>query len=88
MKSISVAFLLLFAVAGCDNPAGSSAGYDKDYQRQVKEYDTQTKITEQQLKKSAEQSERYEKLLERWEKQANRFDAVLEKWEKQPTKPK
>ena len=88
MKSICVALFLLFAVAGCDNPVGSSAGYDRDYQRQVKEYDAQTRIAEEQLKKSAEQAARFDKLLERWEKQANRYDALLEKWEKQATKSK
>jgi hypothetical protein len=50
MRSICAALFLLFALAGCDNPVGSSAGYDKDYQRQVREYDAQTKITEEQLR--------------------------------------
>jgi hypothetical protein len=81
MRPICVALLLLLFVVGCDNPGGSSAGFAKDYERQVKEYDAQTK-------KVAEQAARFDKLLERWENQADRYDSLLEKWEKQATKSK
>ena len=81
MRSICVALLLLLSVVGCDKPSGSNAGFEKDYERQVKEYDAQTK-------KAAEQAARFDKLLERWENQADRYDSLLEKWEKQITKSK
>jgi hypothetical protein len=81
MRSICVALLLLLSVGGCDNQGGSSAGFEKDYERQVKEYDAQAK-------KAAEQAARFDKLLERWENQADRYDSLLEKWEKQTTKSK
>lgn len=88
---MTLRFLLVFltlAMLACSSER--APGGDEIFQRQVQEYDAQTRkvaeqqaVTDQQLKKAEEQAERTDKLLERQEKQADRYDALLDTWEKQ-----
>ena len=91
-RNILVVVAVVLGV-GCSEEQQQSVVEEQTFQRQVEEYDAQTRkvaeqlaLTDQQLKKSEEQAARMDNLLERWEKQADRYDALLGAWEKQDRK--
>jgi hypothetical protein len=78
--SISI-LLLATSLFGCGGQANAPTSLDADIQRQIEEYDAQSKIVERQLQKSHEQAARYDALLDRWEAQADRQDKLLDQLE-------
>jgi hypothetical protein len=87
-----VATVIFVVLSGCQDRSAPMSG--ENYQRQVDEYDAQSKRSDEQLARSEKhldqsdkQMERFNKLLQRWEQQADRYDKILDKWEEQPAPP-
>ena len=71
-KFLFIPCLCLLLFSACSNSNESTASYDAEYQRQLEQYEEQSKIAAEQLKKAAKQqaradlhADRMEKLLER-----------------------
>ena len=81
MRVYTPSLLFVAVLLGCGSESNSPTQLDTDFQRQIEEYDAQTKIVERQLRKSDEQAARYDALLDRWEAQADRQDELLNQLE-------
>lgn len=89
-KGVCYSLLLAGLGLGCDHKPPQAGVTDDVNQRQVTEYDAQSKIVDDQLARSEEQMVRNERLLQQTEKQAliaeeqsMRLEKLIAKWEDQ-----
>ena len=85
-RQLIVALTVSALLSACSRTASTSssdADLQKRTERQMDDYDRQSKRADDQQAKVEQQNAKFDALLDKWEEQARRYDAILYAMEKQ-----